>query len=236
MKRQAEAELMDGEDQARAYAQADFSEPHGHFIELLAGACQDMSGTGMALDLGCGAGDISVRFARAFETWTVHGLDGSRAMLRYGYEAVIKAGLESRVVLAKSYLPEGEAPVESYDLVFSNGLLHHLPQAQTLWQAIKRWAAPAAEVFVMDLLRPCDTAQARKLVQDQVGYEPEILQRDFHNSLLAAYSIDEVEEQLLQAELSHLQIKQVSDRHLTVSGRLMETAATAGIALKESYR
>ncbi len=211
---------MDGEDQARAYAQADFSEPHDHFIQLLSETFSDLPDVGTALDLGCGPGDISLRFARAFQGWTVHGLDGSRAMLRHGYEAVAQAGLEERVVLVKSYLPEGEAPAEQYDLVFSNSLLHHLPKAEILWQAVKRWAAPTAPVFVMDLLRPSDAAQARKLVRAQVGYEPEVLQQDFHNSLLAAYSIDEVEGQLVQAELSQLNVRQVSDRHLTASGQI----------------
>lgn len=219
MKRTREPELMDGEDQARAYAQADFSEPHDHFIELLVEAFPNLPDMGTALDLGCGPGDISMRFARAFEGWIVHGLDGSRAMLRHGYEAVAQAGLEERVVLMKSYLPEGEAPAEQYDLVFSNSLLHHLPKAQTLWQAVKRWIAPTAPVFVMDLLRPRDAAEARKLAAAQVGYEPEVLQQDFHNSLLAAYSIDEVEAQLEQAQLSQLNVRQVSERHLAVSGR-----------------
>ena len=59
----------------------------------------------------------------------------------------------------------------------------------------------------------------RKLAADQVGYEPEVLQRDFHNSLLAAYTIDEVEAQLRQAELP-FDVRQVSDRHLVASGRI----------------
>ena len=74
-------------------------------------------------------------------------------------------------------------------------------------------------MFVKDLLRPHDAAEARKLAADQVGYEPEVLQRDFHNSLLAAYTIDEVEAQLRQAELP-FDVRQVSDRHLVASGRI----------------
>ena len=220
MERVPEPELMDGEEQARAYAEADFSEPHSHFIELLLAAFDELPEVGTALDLGCGPGDISLRFAQALEGWTVHGLDGSREMLRHGYEAVAQAGLEERVVLVKSYLPDGEAPAASYDLVFSNSLLHHLPRAETMWQAVKRWAAPAAPVFVRDLLRPRDEAQARKLAEEHVGFEPDVLQRDFYNSLLAAYSIDEIEEQLRQEELAQLRVEQVSDRHLTISGHV----------------
>ena len=39
------------------------------------------------------------------------------------------------------------------------------------------------------------------MVQDGAGSEDPILQRDFYNSLLAAFSLDEVRQQLRDAEL-----------------------------------
>ena len=40
------------------------------------------------------------------------------------------------------------------------------------------------------------------------------MQQDFRNSLFAAYSLNEVRQQLVIFELSHLRGEQVSDRHL----------------------
>jgi hypothetical protein len=48
--------------------------------------------------------------------------------------------------------------------------------------------------------------------------EPEVLRTDFYNSLLAAYRPPEIREQLREAELGHLEIEVVSDRHLLVWG------------------
>ena len=46
------------------------------------------------------------------------------------------------------------------------------------------------------------------------------LRRDFRNSLYAAFTPDEVRQQLGFAGLQGLQVGYVSDRHLAVSGRL----------------
>ena len=72
----------------------------------------------------------------------------------------------------------------------------------------------------MDLRRPDTREQAGSLVQEYSGTEPEILQRDFFNSLLAAYRPEEVATQLERAGLSGLQVETVGDRHLVVHGQV----------------
>jgi hypothetical protein len=47
---------------------------------------------------------------------------------------------------------------------------------------------------------------------------PRVLQADFRNSLLAAYRVDEVEQQLACAGLGRLDVATISDRHLFVAG------------------
>lgn len=204
--------------QARAYAEADFSEPHSRCISLLQSTMLRLPETGKALDLGCGPGDISIRFARAYPGWKVDGLDGAKAMLDYGIEAVEQAGLSNRIQLVEAYLPNGAAPHHQYDLIFSNSLLHHLNDPAVLWQSVHRWSKPKTQIFIMDLLRPDTLETAAQFVQQYAAEEPEILQRDFYNSLLAAYRIEEVQAQLQQAQLQHLSIRPVSDRHFIVWG------------------
>jgi hypothetical protein len=50
--------------------------------------------------------------------------------------------------------------------------------------------------------------------------EPEVLRRDFYNSLLAAFTIEEIQVQLTGAGLSGLAARSVSDRHVVISGRM----------------
>jgi SAM-dependent methyltransferase len=82
MQRVPEPELMREDLQAKAYAEADFEEPHSNFIKLFQQNFPRVNIKGFVLDLGCGPGDISIRFARAFPKCAVHGVDGSEAMLK----------------------------------------------------------------------------------------------------------------------------------------------------------
>ena len=66
MERIPEPELMDEAEQARAYAEADFSGPHDMFVQLFREAFPDTAPAGAVLDLGCGPADVTRRFASAF--------------------------------------------------------------------------------------------------------------------------------------------------------------------------
>lgn len=219
MDRIPEPELMNDTAQALAYARADFSEPHNHFIEQFRQYFPDWSGQGCVLDLGCGPGDICQRFARAYPHCEIHGVDGARAMLDIGRGDLRAAGLDTRVQLIEGYLPGAPLPRERYAAVISNSLLHHLRDPQALWQSILQFAAPEAPVFVMDLRRPDTQADALALVETYAAGEPAVLRRDFHHSLLAAYRVDEIDAQLRGAGIDWLSITAVGDRHVTLHGR-----------------
>lgn len=217
MQRIPEAELMEDPAQALAYAEADFSEPHNHFIALF----RQRFGTqiqGTLLDLGCGPGDICQRFANAFPDCLLHGLDASEAMLGLARKAARERGLEGRIQYVSGYLPDAGLPTTCYDTIISNSLLHHLRSPEDLWVGIQRLAKPGARVFIMDLLRPETREQATQLVKTYAGNEPDVLQKDFFNSLLAAYRPEEVEQQLQTCAMEQLGIEVVSDRHFVVHG------------------
>jgi len=219
MKRIPEAELMENEGQACAYARADFDEPHSMFIQQFKQAFGD-SIAGAVIDLGCGTADITARFAKAFPRCRLDGIDGSNIMLRHGHELIAQYNQGKQITLIHGYLPDAVLNLHYYDAVISNSLLHHLQNPMVLWDTIRQCAKSRAPIFVMDLSRPANELQARKLVTRNAGNEPEILRRDFYNSLLAAYSVGEVKEQLQRAGLEHLSVSIVSDRHLVVSGHL----------------
>ncbi len=219
MNRIPEPELMLEQEQARAYSEADFEEPHGRFIELFARSFPEESVVGNVLDLGCGPADISLRFARAYPQARIHGVDGSEAMLRFGKQAVCREALEERVQLVHCTLPTIELPLKAYDGVISNSLLHHLQDPQVLWQTINQFARPEAPIFVMDLMRPENETQAQEWVATYTAREAEILKRDFCHSLRAAYRVDEIQSQLREARLKHFSVEVVSDRHMIVWGR-----------------
>ena len=220
MQRIPEPELMDEPAQALAYARADFSEPHNHFIALFRERFGDTTPGNRVLDLGCGPGDICRRFARAFPDSHIHAVDASDAMLALAHSENEAQALEGRIEYFPAYLPDTTLPLPSYDVLLSNSLLHHLDDPATLWKSLVKYGRAGALVFVMDLLRPDSREHAEQLLKNYAADEPEVLQKDFFNSLLAAYRPEEVELQLQQQAIDQLHIEVVSDRHFIVYGRL----------------
>ncbi len=219
MNRTPEPELMLEQEQARAYFEANFEEPHGRFIELFARSFPVETAAGDVLDLGCGSADISLRFARAYPQARVHGVDGSEAMLGFGKQAVCREELKERVQLIHCTLPTMELPRKSYDGVICNSLLHHLQDPQVLWQTIKQFSRSEAPVFIMDLMRPTNEARAQELVATHAATAAEVVKHDFYHSLRAAYREDEIQSQLQEAGLKRFSVEVVSDRHVIIWGR-----------------
>lgn len=211
---------MDGEAQARAYAAADFREPHDRFVTEFRERFPDPAAGSHVLDLGCGPADVTVRFARAYPGLRVDGVDGAEAMLRLGRRRLAEEGLEDRVTLVLGRLPGARLPRSRYQVLISNSLLHHLADPQVLWRSMRAYGDRQAPVLIMDLMRPPGEAQLRTLVGHYAGDAPPVLRRDFEASLRAAYTVPEIEGQLAAAGLSQLRVAAISDRHCLIWGRM----------------
>lgn len=218
MNRMPEPELMDDQEQAAAYAAANWSEAHDKIAGYFRERFPNFS-SGRVLDLGCGPADVTVRFALAFPAVSALGVDGSDRMLGFGRRRVHEDGLDARIRLEKHYLPDPSLEKQKFDAVISNSLLHHLADPIVLWQTAARCAKPDAPVLVVDLLRPADHDAAVRLVQEHAQDAPPVLQRDFIASLHAAYTVAEVREHLKAAGLPTFQVDQVDEFHFVASGR-----------------
>ena len=208
---------MDTAEQARAYAAADFTEPHEAFVARFREPFPEFR-SGRVLDLGCGTADVTVRFARAYPEARVHGVDGAPAMLDEGRKLVRATGFGDRVSLELVRLPNPTLAGASYDAVISNSLLHHLADARVLWTTAAATARKGAPVFVMDLCRPPSTDTAQHLVDAYAAEESPVLRDDFYRSLCAAYTPEEVRAQLVDAGLERFRVGRAGDRHLVVWG------------------
>ncbi len=218
MKRTPEPELMDAPEQARAYAEADFSEPNRLFVNLFRELVENTE-AGQLIDLGCGPGDICIRLARVLPDWRLVGLDAGPNMLSLAQTAVKNAELQSRIDLVLARLPD-ELPGKRFDAVISNSLLHHLPEPMVLWESVRTLAGPGCLVQVMDLHRPDTPKEVDAIVDAHAADAPEVLRNDFRNSLHAAYTCSEIQAQIDDAGLSGLTLSRPSDRHWMLQGKL----------------
>lgn len=222
MDRIVEAELMADEAQVHAYANANFEQAHSLIIENLARCVPNLSKLGAWVDLGCGDGEITTRLARLCPHACIDALDGSSTMLRYAKQRLVREGAAEQVRLVESVLPQLPLDEGIYDGIFSNSLLHHLHEPQHLWQAVRYLSKTTAQIFICDLCRPPDEQRVDELVEMYANGEPDILRRDFHNSLRAAFTPNEIQAQLAKAGLAHLNMETISDRHIAIYGQATE--------------
>lgn len=221
MRRVTEPELMRAEAQARAYAGANFESAHSAYPRLFAERFPDAPRRARVLDLGCGPCDVTLRFARLFPEWRFDALDGSAAMLRYARRALARQpALAKRIRLIQGRIGAVRLPRRAYDVILATSLLHHLHDPQRLWAVVQRHARPGTCVFIADLRRPGSRKRARALTRRYAAGEPAVLQRDFFNSLLAAFTPEEVRAQLREAGLTELEVEPIGNRHLIVFGRI----------------
>jgi SAM-dependent methyltransferase len=227
MQRITEPELMDDQAQSEAYAAADFAEAHSRIVDTFGSCFPGEDVAGHVLDLGCGPGDICFRFAARYPGCSVMGVDGSRAMIRLANARKARESVTGdRVRFIEGLLPGASIPPGvsipkvPFAAVISSSLLHHLHEPQVLWETVLRVASPGTKVYVADLFRPETVAEVRRLVDEYAAGEPDILRRDFYNSLCAAFEPHEVEAQLAAAGLAGLAVDVISDRHLVVHGVL----------------
>jgi SAM-dependent methyltransferase len=217
MERILEPELMDDDQQSIAYAKADFSTSNQLYVDSL---LRDFPTQLRAVvDIGCGPADVVIRLAKAAPRAAITAIDGSAPMIALGRAAAREAGVDDRLTLLHTRIPGPPPASQSFDAVLSKDLLHHLPDPLVLWNEVTRLGRPRAAVYVMDLVRPDSEETARAMVKEGAGSEHSILQHDFYQSLLAAFTIDEVRAQVAAAGLD-LTVGPIGVRHMLIKGTL----------------
>ena len=220
MERIIEPELMEDPEQVEAYTVADFAESH----QLRVTWFRERFGPvrcETALDLACGSGDMTLRFARELPESRILAVDGSQAMLDSATRLLhAEPGLLPRIQFLQAFLPEAPLPTADYALVMSHNALHHFHDPQALWKVIRAQTKTGTIVFVSDLRRTVSVEEAHRIVHERAGGEHPALQRDFAASLCAAFTPEEAQGQLAAAGLSQLNVEAIGDIYLLISGIL----------------
>ena len=217
MKRVLEPEIMDDREQVIAYAKADFSSSNQMFVDRLIETYPDRLES--ILDIGCGPADIPIRIVRAVPSAKITAVDASLPMVEMAERAVQQAGFEDNIAVVLGRIPGLHIGKAQFQTIASKDLLHHLPDPSVFWKEVVNLVRGTTAIHVMDLYRPSSREDAKNIVESVSGNEPEILKRDFYHSLLAAFTVDEIQDQLDSASLP-LHLAKVSDRHFLVHGLL----------------
>lgn len=213
MKRILEPEFMDCIDEAEEYAALDHSEPNRDVVACLLAAGGDR---GRVIDLGTGPGDIPILIARAAPDARITAVDAAETMLTLARRRITTAGLADRIELVKADVKELPFPDDDFDAVFSNTILHHIPEPVVFLREAARIRRPDGALVIRDLCRPSTRGDAEALVAKHAGTATVKQQMLLFDSLCAALTLDEARRCAADAGLGAATVEMSSDRHWTI--------------------
>lgn len=213
LKRIPEHECMDTPEEAREYAAMDHAAANLAFVEALE---QHACLRGDLLDMGTGPGDIPLLLAERHEQISVTGIDLSKEMLKIARLKVAQAGHSRHIRLLEADAKKTAFGQNTFDGVFSNTILHHVSDPVEFLMEARRVLKPRGALVIRDLMRP-ETEEALEKIVDTYAGDATPRQRElFRESLLSAYTIEEVRAFCDEAGLAEVTIEKSSDRHLTI--------------------
>lgn len=107
------------------------------------------------LDIGCGAGNYTLKILQSKTDMHCDLVDLSRPMLERAYERVA-AKTSGRVRTYRGDIRHVELPAQSYDIVIAAAVLHHLREEddwQRVFDKLYTLCAPGGSLWIVDLIR-----------------------------------------------------------------------------------
>jgi ubiquinone/menaquinone biosynthesis C-methylase UbiE len=212
LQRVPEPEVMDESAEVQAYtsaaAQTYLAKIDRTFVDHLARliepAAKGVPVRGLALDIGCGPGQIPIMMAQRWPGLRVTGIDAAPHMIAEARKAAAHAGVAIAFqVFRLSNGPGGRLPFDnaSFDLVTCNSVLHHLGDPVLVLNEIARVAKAQGAVLVRDLRRPSALAFPLHVRWFGRKYAGE-MRRLYEASVRAAYTARELGALLAQSNLN----------------------------------
>jgi ubiquinone/menaquinone biosynthesis C-methylase UbiE len=188
MDRILEPEVMDTVEEADGYDEMDHSIPNESFVERLV----QLGARGSMLDIGTGPGHIPLLVCEKIPGATVLGVDLSTHMLRHAERHRAESPHGDRVRFELADAKGLKYPDKSFDAVFSNTILHHIPDPRPFLAEAFRVLRSGGAFLIRDLFRPPNPERALELVKLHAAEANPYQQELFRASLHAAFTPDEL--------------------------------------------
>jgi ubiquinone/menaquinone biosynthesis C-methylase UbiE len=215
MRRALEPEAMDTPEEADGYEAMDHSAPNTAFVERLI----ELGARGRMLDLGTGPGHVPVLVCAAIPDARVVGIDLSRNMLVHAERRRAASAWPERIELRLADAKQLDFEDAAFDAVFSNTILHHIPDPVPFLREARRVLRPGGALLVRDLFRPESAERVAELVQLHAADATAEQRELFRASLCAALTPDELRAVADEAGLAAAEIVIDTDRHVSLQLR-----------------
>ncbi len=212
MERTLEPEVMDTPEEADSYDAMDNADANRAFVDRLV----ELGARGRMLDIGTGPGHIPLLVCERASDGSVVGIDLARHMLAHAERHRAASPHADRVELRVADAKGLDFEDGSFDVVFSNTILHHIPDPVPFLREARRVLRTGGVLLVRDLFRPASPDRALELVRMHAsGASPE--QRElFRASLHAALTPEELRAVADEAGLADAELVVDSDRHVSL--------------------
>jgi predicted RNA methylase len=143
---------------------------------------------GNVIDLGSGTCNFVIALAQTFPNLNFVCYENSLAMIKIAQDNINSAGLSSKIQLVQTDIFNATG---KYDVVLANRVLHHIDKTKEFWKLIN---SLSENILVIDINRP--PKHLIDHVRESDEYQDDVYKEDLISSLQAAYSLEEVIEQI----------------------------------------
>jgi ubiquinone/menaquinone biosynthesis C-methylase UbiE len=148
------------------------------------------------LDAGCGSGSLSIEIKQAYPKITLHAIDADSSILKLAKRKFAKANAE--IHLQQAYLQKLPFPDNSFDVVYSSLVIHHLKTKEKIaaFAEISRILKPSGYFFLADFSKPSSiffapfswfTVFFEEGLDNYRGKIPTMLKSRFHVQKISKY-------------------------------------------------
>jgi len=212
MERVLEPEVMDTAEEADGYDAMDHTEANEAFVARL----MELGAGGRVLDIGTGPGHIPLLVCERIPDTTVVGIDLAKHMLAHAERHRAKSPYADRVEFRLADAKGLDFEDASFDTVYSNTILHHIPDPRPFLSEAHRVLRPGGVLLVRDLFRPESNERALELVELHAAGANDYQRELFRASLCAAFTPDELRGILREVGLTEAEVVIDTDRHMSV--------------------
>jgi ubiquinone/menaquinone biosynthesis C-methylase UbiE len=207
---------MDSPDEADSYDAIDHSLVNQLFVDDLLTSCELLEDV---LDLGTGTAQIPIELCRRTEGFRVMAADAAVAMLELARYNIEVASVTDRIQL--EHIDAKRLPYrdDTFAVVISNSIVHHIPEPITVLREAVRVTKPGGLLFFRDLLRPENDVLVQLLVAQYAVDSDDLQRRMFEASLRAALDLQEIRDLVAQLGFPADSVQATSDRHWTWCAR-----------------
>ena len=186
-----------------------------HLLRLLPRGAPASRGAAWGLDIGTGPAQIPIKILGKIPEMRMVGIDRSRNMLARARANALRAGVSDRLALVAADAASLPFPDGVFSTVLSNSVLHHAREPAGLLREMVRVATMEAPLLLRDLRRPSRLGLRWHLWRHGRHYRG-LMRKLFEDSVGAAYTQEELEEFIREAQLEGLTTFRFRGAHIGV--------------------